>query len=128
MNNVSVKFNVSGLNDNLKKAQRWLDEEVFLNTEEYLPFRQGIMHKVSKISNVYGSGLVIYGNASVPYARYLYCGKVMVGKAPKKVTDKPLTYDKTAHSHAGSHWFERSKAVNKNHWIQGVKKIIGGKR
>lgn len=39
-----------------------------------------------------------------PYARYQYYGKVMVGKAPKTVTDRDLKYDKTKNPQAGPFW------------------------
>ena len=39
-----------------------------------------------------------------PYAKYQYYGKVMVGSAPKVVTDRPLEYTKTFNPLAGPYW------------------------
>ena len=39
-----------------------------------------------------------------PYARYLYYGKVMVGKAPKRLTNIDLKYTKTKNPLAGPFW------------------------
>ena len=39
-----------------------------------------------------------------PYARYLFYGYAMEGKAPKRVTDRPLKYTKTKNPNAGPRW------------------------
>lgn len=122
--NVRITFMPDRIYNNLYKAQKWLDVTVMIDTEEYLPMRQGILRDISKISTIYGSGDIIYGGTSVNYARYLYYGKVMVGKPPKHVIDKNLVFDKTAHPNAQARWFEASKKKNKSSWINGVRKIV----
>lgn len=122
--NVQITFNVNRIYNNLDNAQKWLDMTVMQDTEEFLPFRQGMLRNISKAHTIYGSGEIIYGGEGVPYARYLYYGKVMVGKPPKHPIDKTLNYDKTAHPLAQAKWFEASKKENLPRWINGVKKII----
>ena len=63
--------------------QTFVDSEYIKDVEKYTPFKMGVLVKSVTINTVVGSGLVIW---RTPYARYLYYGKVMVGKAPKKVT------------------------------------------
>lgn len=46
-----------------------------------------------------------------PYAAYQYYGKVMVGKAPKVATDKPLTYSRHKNPLAGPKWDKRLMAA-----------------
>ena len=46
-----------------------------------------------------------------PYARYQYYGKVMEGPAPRRVTDRPLNYDKTKNPQAGPYWERRLMAA-----------------
>lgn len=122
--NVQINFNSNRIYSNLNKAQKWLDATVLTDTEEFLPMRQGNLRNMSKATTIYGSGEVIYGGTGVPYARYLYYGKVMVGKPPKHPINKNLVFDKTAHPNAQAKWFEASKKKNLDYWINGVKKIV----
>lgn len=69
-----------------------------------------------------------------PYARYLYHGKLMVdpntGSAwaryggTKVVTGKALHYNHSVHSKAQDHWFEASKAQNKEKWIRVAERAV----
>lgn len=122
--NVQINFSPNRIYRNLNSAQKWLDTTVMTDTEEFLPMRQGILRDISKASTIYGSGEIIYGGTGVPCARYLYYGKVMVGSAPKTVTDRDLVFDKTANPKAQAKWFEASKKENLSHWIDVVKEII----
>lgn len=126
MSNVIINFSPARINGTLDKAQKWLDATVYYDTQKYMPFVQGMLQNISKSHTNYGSGVIVYGGSDigVPYARYLYYGKVMVGKAPKQVTDKDLVYNKTAHLDAQAKWFEASKRDNLQYWINGVKAIV----
>lgn len=42
-----------------------------------------------------------------PYAKYQYYGKVMIGPAPKVVTDRPLNYSTAKNPLAGPFWDRR---------------------
>ena len=63
---------------------------------------------------------------NAPHARYQYYGKVMVGRAPKRLTNKDLTYEGAPQR--GAKWFERMKAQNRNEILKGAAKIATGKK
>jgi len=120
-------INYLKINTRLKKAnnraQRWLDNEVLKDCTPYVPRLSGALEHSGVDGTKIGSGLIVYNS---PYARYQYYGKVMVGSAPKKVTDKDLGYSKQSHPAAGRKWFETAKAIYKRSWIRGVKTLGGG--
>lgn len=124
--NVQIKFNSDRIYKNLNEAQKKLDATVIADTEKFLPMQQGILRDSAKTNTIYGSGEIVYGGTGVPYARYLYYGKVMVGKPPKRTTKKDLVFDKTAHPDAQAKWFEASKKENLDHWIDIVRKVLNG--
>jgi len=102
------------------KAQMFVDSEVLRLSEPYLPFQSGMLRTSGILGTVIGSGEVVWNS---PYARYLYYGKVMVGKAPKKVTNKDLTYYFAPMR--GAFWFERMKK-DKGQSILDKSAIIAG--
>lgn len=124
---VEVDFNKAKVHSRLlranKMAQIWLDNEVLKDSAPYIPRLTGALEQSGPAGTKIGSGEVIYNSV---YARYQYYGKVMVGKAPKTVTNKDLQYSKQAHPAAGRMWFETSKAANTRKWIRGVKLLGGG--
>jgi len=69
-----------------------------------------------QIGTVVGSGLVVY---NAPYARYQYYGYVMVGKAPKQLTDRRIAYHGAPKR--GAYWFERMKQNHGIALIEGVR-------
>ena len=126
---MKVKFSVktSGLEEIdhklaalANKQEVWLANEVLKDTDNFVP-ASGAQAGMSKSAYTEGNMVVYPG----PYARYLYYGKVMKGPrhGPKYATDKNLVYSKDHHPYPQSHWFEASKAVNKDKWIAGVKKL-----
>lgn len=92
------------------KAQMWLDNEVIKDSEKYVPFKTGTLSKSAITGSNIGSGIIVY---NTPYARYLYYGD-------------GFNFSKTKHPQSQSRWFEVSKSVNLNKWLNGVKKIGGG--
>lgn len=64
----------------------FLRNEVERYSDEYIPFKQGNLKNNKSHPNAYS---IKYNS---PYARYQYHGKVMIGKAPKQVTNKELKY------------------------------------
>lgn len=68
---------------------------------KYMPYRAPALS--TKLKHI-RSGTEI--EVLAPYAKYQYHGKVMVGPAPKVVTDKPLDYSgsKVKHQRAGPYW------------------------
>ncbi|MNV62286.1 hypothetical protein D3C71_1548270 [compost metagenome] len=90
-------------------------------SDKYTPFSSGFLKKSGILGTVKGSGNIEY---LAPYARYLYYGKVMVGPAPKQVTDRDLVY--TGGPMRGSFWFERMKVDHKQEILNGARRIAGG--
>lgn len=105
------------------RAQRFVDSEVLRLGEKYIPFRQGDLKRSGIRGTVIGSGLVRY---IAPYARYQYGGRVMVGAAPKRLTNIPLQYH-SGDPNRGAKWFEVVKARHGGQIISGAKQIIGGR-
>ena len=75
-----------GLNRN-GKVQLLLANEVAKHSDPYVPFRSGALRKTKVIAS---DGT--YVQYITPYARYHWYGKLMVGTAPKTVTDTDMTY------------------------------------
>lgn len=109
-----------GLEDH-GRVQKFVDNEVLRLSAPYVPHLSGTLERSGKTATDIGSGEVNY---NTPYARYQYYGKVMVGPAPKKVTDKNLTYH--GGGLRGSHWFERMKADHKDEILRGAAQKAGG--
>ena len=109
-----------GLNEG-GEVQKYIDSEVLRLCDPYLPFQTGTLRNQGILGTVIGSGEVAWVSVK---ARYLYYGKVMVGPAPKTVTDKDLTYNGAPMR--GKLWFERMKADRGQEIIDGVQKMING--
>lgn len=130
--NVNVKVDINTQNisrkyaENSKKAIKTLKSEIAKDTEPYVPFRDGDLRRSVTESLVNDTSIIEY--ASV-YARYLYYGKVMVGKISRKTLankgetketiNKNLTY-----SQGGSHWIEKSKKAYFSEWLKIAKKLF----
>ncbi len=103
------------------KAEHAVAVQMMKDTSPFVPARTGSLDQRTYVD---GDTVVYPG----PYARYLYYGKLMVDPntgssyAPKGgtkvLTDKNLVFNKTMHPQAQSHWFEASKAQNKEKWIR----------
>lgn len=115
------------LDRRVEKANAWLVEEIIKDTDPFVPARTGVL-----AMNVQRHGhTIVYAS---PYARFQYYGKVMIDPATgstfapkgarKVLTERDLKYSKAMHKHAQSHWFEASRAVNEEHWREGVRKIL----
>lgn len=106
------------------RAQMFVDSEVLRLSDPYIPMQTGMLKKSGILGTVIGSGEVIY---NAPYARYLYYGKLMVGRAPKVLTAKNLTYRGEDGTPArGAFWFERMKKDKKSQILDGARRIAGG--
>lgn len=112
-----------------KQAKRILKNEIVKDTEKFVPMRSGFLKNSIMRSIQSNDDFIIY---NTPYARFLYYGYVMIGKITKRPwarrgetkikTDRKIQYGKV-HPLACSHWFERSKALNKDKWIKLAKKV-----
>lgn len=97
------------------------------DTDKFVPART---KSLANRTRVRGDTIIYPG----PYARFLYYGKLMIDPntgspwarkgATKVVTGKDLNISKKVHSNAQSHWFEASKAVNKDKWVRVVGRVV----
>lgn len=104
------------------EVQKYIDSEVLRLSEKYTPKLSSVLSNSGQSNTEVGSGEVRW---STPYARYQYCGKVMIGPAPKTVTDIPLEY------HGGGDrkekWFEAMKAAHREDILRGAAEKAGGR-
>lgn len=103
------------------RVQKYIDSEVLRLSSPYLPFQSGELERSGIMGTDIGSGDVMY---NTPKARYLYYGKVMIGRAPKQLTDKDLTYHGTPMR--GAYFFERMKTDRLKEILKGAAQIAGG--
>lgn len=102
-------------------AQKFVDSEVLRLSDPYIPMQSGMLKKSGILGTTIGSGEVVW---NAPYSRYLYYGKVMVGRAPKVVTNKNLTY--RGAPMRGAFWFERMKKDKGKQILDKAALIAGG--
>ena len=102
------------------QAQSFVDSEVLRLCDPLTPMRSKALILSGTLATDVGSGMVQY---NAPYARYQYYGKLMVGPAPKKLTEIDLTYEGAPQR--GAFWFERMKANDAKAILKGAGKIVG---
>lgn len=82
-------------------VQAFHTNNVMRRIVKYMPYRTGATIKIMIVqTNIREPYLIL----DVPYGKYLYYGKKMVGAPPKTVTDIPLNYTKTKNQQAGPFW------------------------
>ena len=104
-----------------------LKSEISKDVEPYVPMRDGMLRRSVTASLRTNTPKLIWFSA---YAKFLYYGKVMVGRITKRpwarkgetkiVTGKDLTYSQPG---TGPNWFNRSKRVNLQKWLKVAKKV-----
>ncbi len=99
------------------KVQQTLTSEIYRLAEPYTPMRDKTLIDTAKV----GKDHITYIQ---PYSRYLYYGKVMVGRAPKKVTSKDLKF---SGGKRGAFWIKRMWEEKKEEIQKTVAKEAGGK-
>lgn len=124
-----VDIKLSRFSRQFAEAQWWLGEQVLAGCKPFMPYQTGNLIQRS-YTEKNGARVVFPG----PYARFQYFGKVMVDPvtgspwarkdAKKVLTDRPLNY---AQPQATGHWFEEAKKRYGDSWIEGAKKIAGGR-
>ncbi len=103
-----------------QQAQRYVDSEVLRRCDPLTPRLNGELIRSGVRATNIGNGLVQYNSL---HGRYQYYGKVMIGRAPKTVTNIPLTY--TGAPNRGAKWFERMKTKDKKDILKGAGRIVG---
>ena len=89
-------------------VQKFHTANILRRIQKYMPYRSGATIKMMIAQTDIDKPRIVL---DVPYGRYLYHGKVMVGRAPKTVTNKPLNYTKSKNPQAGPYWDRRLKAA-----------------
>lgn len=115
-------INRTGFNKGGRVQQFWTTS-VSRHLAPYLPFANAnsVGMALTRGTN-YKTGLI---EVVLPYARYLYYGKVMIGPAPKKVTNKDLQYTRQARPMAGPYWERRMLSENKKTLMKELYKFVG---
>lgn len=85
-------------------VQQFHTANVLRRIVKYMPYRTGATIKLTVAQSPVHQTCIV---TDVPYGKYLYYGKVMVGPAPKQLTDKDLTYTRTKNPQAGPFWDQR---------------------
>ena len=113
-----------GLDEN-GDVQKFHTANVNRRIGKYMPHLNGTLE--TKLKIVKGTKIVVLG----PYAKYQYHGKVMVGPAPKVVTDRPLNYTKNAvdgNPQAGPYWDRALVAAEGDALVADVQRYIDSKK
>jgi hypothetical protein len=106
---LSVKARIMAAN---KKALFLTSAQVLKDANQYAPKDQNSLIKSSETHSQLEKGLLIWSN---PYARYQYYGVVMVGRAPKTVTNIPLKYTR---ADAQKMWAHYARSKHGDEWQQ----------
>ena len=85
---------------------------------KYMPHLTGTLE--TKLKIVRGTKIIVLG----PYAKYQYHGKVMVGPAPKVLTDRDLEYTKTFNPQAVPYWDRALVASEGDALVDDVQRYI----
>lgn len=105
--------------DKTGDVQLFVTNTINRRITRYMPYRSSVLS--TKLKLISGpTEITVMG----PYARYQYYEKVMIGKAPKQVTDVNLNYDKTKHPQAGPFWDRRLMAAEGQKIAAEVNKFI----
>lgn len=89
-------------------AQYALDSAVIKDTEPFVPMDSGALKDSGTTGSQPGTGKVIY---NMVYARKQYYGE-------------NFKFSRAKHPKATYKWFEQSKALYKEQWIEGAKKAF----
>ena len=103
------KQQIKAKNDHAKKQSQFvLDNQVLKDTQEYVPRAEGYLFQSAITHSKLGEGSIIW---RTPYARKMYYGT-------------SLNFSQDKHSKATSLWFEASKSVNKQAWVDVSKRAF----
>ena len=127
---VKIDFSASAVTKRYRNkgnmALTTLKNEIIKDTDPYVPMRDGGLKRSVLSSTGTKKMQIVYRKV---YAKFIYYGKVMVGKitrrpwAKKGETKEKINKDLT-YSYGESHWFEESKKKNLNKWIDIAKKLF----
>lgn len=122
---VSIHIDTKRIDDNVRRAQDLLDQQVLNDMIPYMPFQQGAMVGATNIAE---PGLIV---TNTPYAHYQYMGELYLTedgrswahKGEKKYpTGTPLKYHTAG---TEDNWFEAAKREHGKQWVDLVKREAG---
>ena len=105
---IYINIDVTVYEKRLKKAQKWLANQVIKDSEEIVPLRTGRLRKSVKAKK--GGKQVTY---NTPYARYVYEGVRKDGRPIRFRTPGTM-----------SHWYDEAYKRYGKSWIDGARRII----
>ena len=128
--NVKVNIDTNKINKQYKakqqNAMRMLKSEIAKDTEPYVPMRDSRLRRSTSLRT--NTPKLIW---STPYARFIYYGKLMVGRITRRAwakkgetkvtTNKNLTYSQPG---TGPNWFDRAKKQKLQKWLKVAKKVF----
>ena len=124
MNPVSQIIRDKGMNAS-GDVQAFHTQNVLRRIQKYMPYRTGATIKLTIAQTDIHKPEIV---TDVPYARYLFYGYAMDGKAPKRVTDRPLNYTKTKNPNAGPRWDRALSAAEGKAMAADLQRYINRKR
>lgn len=130
---LDIKINNIPDEKRIKKAQFYLDTQIFNDSEPYMPIKSGALKNMTRLESMSMAGTGKVCLAAAPYGRFQYYGKVMIDPvtgspwarkdAKKVVTNRNLTWSNPM-THAK--WFDTVKKNNMQKWKDGIKDILNG--
>ena len=124
---VSIHIDTKRIDDNVRRAQDLLDQQVLNDMVPYMPESQ--QSAMVGATHIIEPGLIA---TDTPYAHYQYEGllrtdeegRVVVGEGKRKpiLTDILLHYSKAG---AIDHWFEHAKEEHGEQWLDLVRREVG---
>ena len=121
--------------NSFKKGRMQVKNEINRDSAPFMPKTYGYLEKSANDSVRKDDGFLVWNSVK---AKFLYYGKVMVGKfsrsawakknEEKEVINKKLKYSKVVNPKAGAFWFENAKKINKKRWVDIMKRIGGGRQ
>lgn len=107
-------------------VQKFHTSNVLRRIVKYMPYRTGATIKLTIAQTDLSNPFIV---TDTPYAKYLYYGKAMAGRAPKQVTDRDLNYTRTKNQRAGPFWDRALKAAEGDAIAADLQRYInrGGK-
>ena len=132
---VNIDIDTSRIDNEIKEAQKLLNQQVVADCEPLIPFQQGALrNSVNYPDGIYG-GEIEY---NTPYAHYQYEGVVYGPNIPiydaagnltgfwsppkKNPVGRPIHYHTEGTT---DHFFEKAKLQHKNDWVKLVKETVG---
>ena len=106
-------------------VQRFHTNNVMRRIQKYMPYRTGATIKMMIAQTDTAKPEIVL---DVPYAKYLYYGKAMDGRAPKRVTDRDLVYTKTKNPQAGPFWDRSLAAAEGDAMAEDVQRYLKWRR